>query len=541
MWTAKWTSNSTCAAWYYKAAHSITYGQTSSCTTDSNWYYSTAWACSQTQCPAWYRDGTAVANKTAENVCLRNIPWGQYMATAKWTSNSTCAAWYYKAAHSITYGQTSSCTTCPAWYYCPAWSSTYTSCPSGYTSAAWAWANTSCYISVAGWKYKTSPTWSATANCGAWSYKAAHTSYYNSSDSCTTCPAWYYCPAAASTYTSCPSGYTSAAWAWANTSCYISVACGKYKTSPTWSATANCGAWTYKAAHTSYYNSSDSCSSCTNKPSNSYYTGYACSNSCGWGCNAWYYQNGSSCTACSVWQYSSAWSSSCSNCTNKPSNSYYTGSSTSNSCGWACNSWYVQDGNTCKVACTPKTCGSMWMSASKTDSECYKTEYPSDWCGKTLTCYLNWCTQIGWDSYYSCMTSSQIPSNYNTDIKAVAGTKAYCVKPLPTCWTSYSCKYWTVSSNGSQNWKCTASWKTVDCGLPSTCTTSYSRYPCPTGYTETFKVNNGAWDVYDCKVGSTIACSVNKCKNSNCLFYEGNCYAKSSTWAAGININSKCS
>ena len=48
-------------------------------------------------------------------------------------------------------------------------------------------------------------------------------------------------------------------------------------------------------------------------------------------------------------------------------------------------------------------------------------------------------------------------------------------------------------------------------------------------------------DVYDCKLGSTVACQVYKCKNSNCLFYQGNCYAKSSTWAAGINIHSKCS
>ena len=89
-----------CATGYYKGEHWVKYGQTSTCT----------------QCPAGYRDGTALANKTAEDKCLRNISAGYYLGTSKGTTNTVCGDGYYKTAHSITYGQTSTCTQCPAGY-----------------------------------------------------------------------------------------------------------------------------------------------------------------------------------------------------------------------------------------------------------------------------------------------------------------------------------------------------------------------------------------------------------------------------------------
>ena len=213
---------------------------------------------------------------------------------------------------------------------------------------------------------------------------------------------------------------------------------------------------------------------------------------------------------------------------------------TSNACSWACNSWYVKDGNTCKPAC--KTCEELWYSSTKSTNDCYQEVYPSNACG---TCYANVCTKITWwNSNYSCISSSQIPTTYDSDVIAVAGYngKSYCMMPKPTCWNNYSCRYWTPSSNGNQNWKCTASWKTVDCSL-GTCTTSYNRPPCPTGYTALLKYTVGSpynFSVVECKVGSTLACSVYKCSNSSCAFYESNYYQKDSSKSAGVEISKKC-
>ena len=80
-----------------------------------------------------------------------------------------------------------------------------TSCPSGYTSAVGATAQSSCYISVEAGKYKTTATGSTKSNCAAGTYSAAHKSYYNVSDSCT----------------SCPSGYTSAVGSTQKSNCTI--------------------------------------------------------------------------------------------------------------------------------------------------------------------------------------------------------------------------------------------------------------------------------------------------------------------------------
>ena len=84
---------------------------------------------------------------------------------------------------------------------------------------------------------------------------------------------------------------------------------------------------------------------------------------------------------------------------------------------------------------------------------------------------------------------------------------------------------------------------TVDCGLPDYCSTSYSRHPCPTAYTALLKYTVGSpynFSVVECKVGSTLACSVYKCSNSSCAFYEGNYYKKDSSKPAGVEISKKC-
>ncbi len=96
--TAKGTDNTECDDGYYKAAHYVKYGNTSSCT----------------QCPEGYRNGTDINNKKSQSVCLRNVAAGRYIKNAKDTSNTLCAKGTYKGAHSVTYGNTSSCTSCPS-------------------------------------------------------------------------------------------------------------------------------------------------------------------------------------------------------------------------------------------------------------------------------------------------------------------------------------------------------------------------------------------------------------------------------------------
>ncbi len=170
--------------------------------------YSTLLSNECKSCPTGY---TSDKNSFAQSSCYIKTKAGKYIATANSSTQTTCEAGYKCPSSTINYGKTGSKTQCSAGTYASAGSSTCSSCPSGYTSAAGAGANTSCYVAVSAGKYKTSATGSTQDSCPAGTYKAAHNSYYNSSDSCTTCPAGYYCPAGSSSATKCASGYESTA------------------------------------------------------------------------------------------------------------------------------------------------------------------------------------------------------------------------------------------------------------------------------------------------------------------------------------------
>ncbi|GAB5388802.1 MAG: hypothetical protein Alpg2KO_17700 [Alphaproteobacteria bacterium] len=109
------------------------------------------------------------------------------------------------------------------------------------------------------------------------------------------------------------------------------------------------------AVGTGYYspNNNNSRTACTNKPSNSNYTGDGNgSNSCPWACVTDFYQNGSSCSAVGTGYYSANNNNSRVACTNKPSNSNYTSDGNgSNNCGWSCVAGYTQSGNSCGQSC----------------------------------------------------------------------------------------------------------------------------------------------------------------------------------------------
>jgi hypothetical protein len=98
-------TQSNCAAGTYKAAHTVYYGSTSSCSQCGVSTYSTGGAGSCTTCPNGY---TSAAGATAQNRCYINVSAGRYLATAKSTTQTSCATGTYKADHTVYYGSTSS-------------------------------------------------------------------------------------------------------------------------------------------------------------------------------------------------------------------------------------------------------------------------------------------------------------------------------------------------------------------------------------------------------------------------------------------------
>ena len=92
----------------------------------------------RTQCPAGYRDLVATASTTKEAQCTMNVAGGKYVAKANESAASgTCAAGYAKAAHSVTYGNTSSCAACTgATYAASTGQASCTACPTAKTYAS---------------------------------------------------------------------------------------------------------------------------------------------------------------------------------------------------------------------------------------------------------------------------------------------------------------------------------------------------------------------------------------------------------------------
>jgi len=69
----------------------------------------------RTQCPEGYRNGAAT---TIEGNCVMNVAGGKYVATPKEKAASgTCEKGYAKAAHTVKYGDTSSCAACTGTTY----------------------------------------------------------------------------------------------------------------------------------------------------------------------------------------------------------------------------------------------------------------------------------------------------------------------------------------------------------------------------------------------------------------------------------------
>ncbi|MDO5012598.1 MAG: hypothetical protein Q4E56_03755, partial [Pseudomonadota bacterium] len=92
----------------------------------------------RTQCPAGYRDLVATVSTTKEAQCTMNVAGGKFVKVAKESAASgTCDAGSAKAAHSVTYGNTSSCAACTgATYAASTGQTSCTACPTAKTYAS---------------------------------------------------------------------------------------------------------------------------------------------------------------------------------------------------------------------------------------------------------------------------------------------------------------------------------------------------------------------------------------------------------------------
>ena len=260
----------------------------------------------RTQCPAGYRDLVATASTTKEAQCTMNVAGGKYVKVAKESAASgTCAVGYAKAAHSVTYGNTSSCAACTGTTYAEnTGQASCTACPtqSGVTNISY-WISTGTHTDAKGCYgfyndvalnngsvARIQCFWDKTksqydTSCGAMKdglkCKAAYynailessptnnAAYYTDKASviakaCTSVGKGYWSPAGVYTRTQCPAGYRDGTAGVSEAQCTMNVAGGKYvKVAKESAASGTCAAGYAKAAHSVTYGNTSSCAACT--------------------------------------------------------------------------------------------------------------------------------------------------------------------------------------------------------------------------------------------------------------------------------------
>ena len=82
-------------------------------------------------CPTGYTDGNPAASLSG---CVKNIEDGYYLANEYDESPAQCAAGTYKTAHTVTYGNTSTCNMCDAGEYSDPGATQCKTCNTGYTT-----------------------------------------------------------------------------------------------------------------------------------------------------------------------------------------------------------------------------------------------------------------------------------------------------------------------------------------------------------------------------------------------------------------------
>lgn len=132
--------------------------------------YSGSGATSCVACPSGYSNVAGITGG-----CWINVPAGKKIGTVGATTPVNCEAGSYSDAHTVYYGQTSSCSLCP----------------SGYTSVPGSAGSYSCHISIPAGKYLASQYSTTPTDCPAGMYSIFHNVYYGNTSSCTSCPSGF--------------------------------------------------------------------------------------------------------------------------------------------------------------------------------------------------------------------------------------------------------------------------------------------------------------------------------------------------------------
>ena len=458
--TANSATQSTCAGGRYKAAHTVKYGSTSSCSTCGVGTYSSSGAASctacsgstqyqnetgqtscktvssgyykssnsaQTQCPANYRDGTGAANI---NACKTSCAGGTYVATA----NAACTSvgtGYYKGAHTVNYGSTS----------------TRSQCPANYRDGAAASSESGCKTSCAGGTYVATAE-AACTSVGTGYYRAAHTVNYGST----------------STRSQCPSGYRDGAATSAQSGCKMDVEAGHYVGTANSATQATCAAGTYKAAHTITYGSTSSCSACSGR------TKYSAAGA-------------SACKTVSSGYYTTGCNTSGNNCTGQSqcTGATYCSGGVQNSCpaqtsGWTRNGgtgWtsYTQCNQTRAATSVSSYCSAGQLKQTATSATAWGASNISTAFQAKAGAYVNGqtCSQCTADNYCTGGTAAptDCPSGYPN---SAAGAGA-----ITSCYSNSKSRAWTGSQvNGAVPANCSAVTEWGTCSEPACSYVAYA-------------------------------------------------------------------
>ena len=262
---------STCAAGTYKAAHTVYYGSTSSCSacTGRTKYSAAGAAACSTVTAGHYTTGCNSSNNncTGQSECggnnyycsggVRNTVSSGYYSTGGTATTRTgqtqCEAGYYCASgvrdacdgatqYQNEKGKTS-CKNVSGGYYKSS-NSAQAQCPENYRAGAAAGAQNQCKTSCEAGEYVATAN-AACTSVGTGYYRAAHTVNYGST----------------STRTQCPANYRSGAAAGAQNQCKTSCANGTYVATANSACTA-VGDGYYRASHTVNYGSTSTRNTC---------------------------------------------------------------------------------------------------------------------------------------------------------------------------------------------------------------------------------------------------------------------------------------
>lgn len=487
-------------------------------------------------CPSgMYLSGTSCYNCTG--VSFTETGTDTENVTGGTRSRSKSRACYRTGGAGGTNGA-SACTgsgNCGAWSY-GAW--TY-SCDSGYTATS---SGCSCNTDCTAVSNTTSTTTgtescSITNGAGSRSYTNKCSGKYtgggcsSAGATCTGCSAYGTRVSTGTCYvTSCNTGYSKNASSNA-TACNCTTPCTSVSnTSSTQSCTRSCSV---TGGTCTYSGSSQTCagkytsSGCSS-------AGASCSGCSAWGacsggtryitCPAGTYWNGSGCASCGTGYYCPGFSSVAetslsngygrSSCTNKPANSSYSGSATTDACPWSCNAGYYgssANGNTSCADCgsgnyctggthrascsttvkagspTPDSIVSL-SSGSWTDythgasaNDCICNWYFSD---DTRTQYLNQRACVSgpggtnYTKYYWCRTGyyATEPQNFNEWYNSCS---ACTNKPANSTYTGYSVPSEMYAVESNCPWQCNANYYKNG----SACSACNSGYSAPAGST----------------------------------------------------------